>query len=177
MTVQVTIGRRGFPSLRDRVLRMVKNVQDFRVPFRVIDAKVVQPFFKKQFETGGRFGGQPWAELSEATKAARQRPGGNRGGVDRPLWDTADLKRSLHTPGPNAIREFAKFRYARGTRLARGAYHQTGYTILRWGNVIFDSPRDVPARPIIPEPLPEFLLEAIEAPMERHAFGAVLEDE
>lgn len=123
---------------------------DLRPAWRVID-KRLSLFFRKQFETSGQAGFAPWKPLAEATKRARVRPGGNRGGINRPLWDTARLKGSLQAPGPESIRVFAPQLYERGSTVPYADKHDD--------------------RPVIPDPLPGFMLRAWLRDITQHVFA------
>ena len=56
--------------------------------------------------------------------------------------------------GPESIRVVRPKLYQRGTRVPYAVFHQEGYTVSKWGRVRFRIPRRVPARQIIPDPLP-----------------------
>lgn len=135
-------------SLRgvSRADRMAGKIQgrarDLRPAFRVFDRTVGEEY-RKQFESRGRRFGTGWKPLSPRTKEARQRTGGNRGGVMQPLWDTARLKRSFQEVGGDSVRVVRRHRYERGSRVRYGAFHQDG--------------RGVPERKIVPEKWPGFL--------------------
>lgn len=150
MTVQATVlGVREFESLVDG---MRLRSADLRPAWAVID-KRLSVFFRLQFETSGQVGGAKWKPLAPATKRARVRPGGNRGGVDRPLWDTARFKRSMQTgSGPESVRVMDRQRYERGSSVPYSVYH--------------------PDRPVIPDPFPEHMMRAWLRHIEGHVFGS-----
>jgi Ni/Co efflux regulator RcnB len=131
---------------------------DMRPLFRGPIDKSVTLMFRAQFASSGAFGGAPWAPLRPSTRQWRQRRGGNRGGLEHPLWDTGEGKASFEKVGPNSFRDITTASYERGSMLPRMALHQTGYTITQWGGHRLRHPRRVPARPIIPDPIPEFIL-------------------
>lgn len=116
-------------EVREALTGMARRGRDLGPVFRTVD-RFVGDEFRQQFESRGAHGGEPWKELAPATKKHRQNrrsnPGGNRGGVDHPLWNTGALKNSLVEVGGNSIRSIGKDEYIRGTRLARGFYHQVG---------------------------------------------------
>lgn len=118
------------------------RIRDLRPAFRVFDRKVGSTY-RKQFESSGRHFGTPWKPLAPSTRKARQRTGGNRGGVMRPLWDTARLKRSFQEVGGDSVRVIRRHHYERGSRVDYGAFHQEG--------------DGVPKREIVPERWPDFL--------------------
>lgn len=115
-----------------------------------VDA-LVTFFLSTQFDTEGAAGGQPWLPLAPRTLAGRKRSGHGRGGI---LHDTGALRASLtKRTGPHVVRRIDGQSYVRGTTLAAGtsAYnlgglHQTGTR--RNGRPF------MPARPIIPNPVP-----------------------
>lgn len=147
----------GGDALNRLLAGVVQRTGDLSPIFRGPIDKSVTMMEKAQFATKGEFGGRRWAELRPSTKAARPRPGGNRGGIDHPLWDTGAGKASLEKVGPNSFREITRSSYERGSTLPRMALHQVGYTITQWGGRKLRHPRRVPARPVVPNPIPEFV--------------------
>lgn len=135
-----------------------KAAKDLRPAFGEINARVVEPFFRRQFDTAGEAGGQRWAPLRPSTRARRLRRGGNRGGLDRPLWDMGELRASLVKTGPRSIRRITRTEYERGTAVPYAAVHQRGTG-------------RIPARPIVPDPLPEDVLRQIEGVVADHVAG------
>lgn len=89
-----------------------KKARDLTSAFRRFDRESVRPFLDEQFQTAGAFGGHPWAPLKASTQKKRRRPGGNRGGVDHPLWDTGNLRSKLLN---RPIRLITRDEYRRGT--------------------------------------------------------------
>lgn len=135
------------------------NAEDMRPAFRRID-RTVGPFFKRRFDSAGAHGGDgPWAPLSETTRRVRPRSGGNKGGLDRPLWDTGATKLSLQTVNDDSIRVMRKHTYERGTRVPWARFHQSGFESLLWGTRQRGQGVQVPERHVIPDPLPRFLVE------------------
>lgn len=133
------------------------RTEDLRAPFRLFDRRVGM-FARRQFETAGAAGGEPWEELDESTKRARRRHrGGNRGGVNRPLWDFGKLKTSLQEVGPESVREVGRQRYVRGTTVFYARFHQEG--------------EGVPQRQIFPDPWPMQLRFSVNALLKRHFEG------
>lgn len=147
-------------ELRTRVLglqeleRMTDGMRlrsaDLRPAWLKID-KRMSSFFRSQFETSGAKGGERWKPLAPETKRQRLRSGGNRGGVDRPLWDFGRLKRSLQAPGPESIRVIKRQLYERGSAVPYAAAH--------------------PDRPIIPDPFPGYMLRAFMRVIENEVMG------
>lgn len=130
--------------------------------------KSVSLFFRRQFDTSGAIGMKPWAPLRPVTKRKRPRPGGNRGGVGRPLWDFARLRGSLVAVGPESVRVVKSDRYERGTTVPHAIHHQRGYTVRKWGRTVFKNPRRVPAREIIPDPMPRAIVGSWARVLERY---------
>lgn len=128
---------------------------DLEPVFREWDREWNQ-FFRTRFFTAARRFGGPWKELEPETKRARRRSqGGNQGGVDRPLWDTGGLRKSfVESNNPNAVRVIDEQKYERGSRLPRAFYHQTG--------------SGVPQRRIVPEEMPEFLIDRLKGLISEH---------
>lgn len=134
------------------------RTDDLRPVFRLFDRRVSM-FARRQFETSGAVGGDPWEPLKEETKKKRLRHrGGNRGGVDKPLWDFGKLKASLQTAGPESVREVGRQRYVRGTTVFYARFHQEGT-------------EDIPKRQIFPDPWPDQLRLSVNALMRRHFEG------
>lgn len=138
-------------KLEDRRLRRAfdraeKNLTDLRPAFRRFD-RTVGKYFRRRFETGGRFGGPTWKSLADETKKRRRKPlteGGtpNIGGVDRPLWDSGNLKASFQEVGGESVRNIRRASYERGSRVPYASIHQEG--------------KGVPKREIVPEDLESF---------------------
>src|SRR5579859_2304683 len=130
---------------------------------RPVWADVVEPtvteFFEEQFATEGRAGGTPWAPLTPATLAAKARAGREGMGILRftnALWGSF-----VNAGSAGSIRVMEPQRYVRGSSLTtpsgRGlaALHQSGWIATQWGGRPFHAARDVPPRPIVPDPLPQ----------------------
>lgn len=133
------------------------RTDDLRPVFRLFDRRVSM-FARRQFETSGAVGGEAWEPLSEETKERRrEHRGGNRGGVDKPLWDFGKLKSSLQTAGPESVREIDRQKYTRGTTVFYARFHQEG--------------EGVPKRQIFPDPWPMQLRLSVNALMRRHFEG------
>ena len=154
--ISVSIG--GDEALDRLLAGITRRGQDLSPLFRGPIDKSVTMMFRAQFSSRGAYGGKTWDPLRPSTKRARIRTGGNRGGIEHPLWDTGAGKASLEKVGPNSFRQITPNSYERGSTLARMALHQTGYTVSQWGGVRFRRPRRVPARPPVPDPIPAFVL-------------------
>lgn len=143
----------GLAGVKLRYRSRYNRALDMTPAWRLID-KHATTVLTRQHATKGVFGNQPWAPLRPATKQARQRPGGNRGGINHPLWDFGDLRSSLIAVGPLSIRVMTKDKYQRGTRVPYASKHQKGFVATEWGGQKFHRPRNVPARQLIPDPMP-----------------------
>lgn len=143
------------------------RTDDLRPVFWMFDRRVSM-FARRQFETAGAVGGEQWEPLDPDTKRQRLNRGetddeesgrgGNRGGVNHPLWDFGKLKASLQTPGGEGTRAIDRQRYMRGTQVLYAPFHQEGT-------------EDIPARPIFPDPWPDQLRLSVNALMRRHFEG------
>lgn len=121
--------------------------------------------FKDQFDTEGAAYGTKWRKLAPATLALRQRRGHGRGGI---LRDTNVLWASFTKLGlgPDAIKKVGTHSLVRGSTVPYGRWHQTGYmsktfvvTRGKGSKTTFvalrrKEPVHIPARPIIPDPMP-----------------------
>lgn len=141
-----------------RVLSRLEEIRRRTGDLRPVYRRVVDPeysrFMRLQFETAGRYGGDPWAPLRQSTIRHRTRAGGNRGGTNRPLWDTGRLRASLVKVGPESIRHIGRTRYVRGTSVPYAVYHQEGAILRQWGGHAFTRPRRLRRRPIFPRSMP-----------------------
>jgi hypothetical protein len=118
------------------------------------------------WRTRGAHAGERWAPLRPATiqwRAAgsnsRSRTKDARGrirpiGGNHPRQLSGKTKRAWTQPGGESVREFGKNKYTRSSSINHNLFHQLGFTVTRWGRVVFRSPRAVPPRRIIPERMP-----------------------
>lgn len=138
--VTITVDAKEVEAILDHAIRASSNLTP---TWKKID-KRLHVFFRKQFETSGARAGARWKPLLLRTQRARVRPGGNRGGVNRPLWDHARLKKSMQAPGPESVRVFRPLSYERGTQVPYSRFHQEG--------------DGVPERAFIPDPFPGYMV-------------------
>lgn len=137
-----------------------------------IDAATTRAF-EAQFATKGtRLNGAPWQPLSPTTIALRtrivtrkgqqmltNRVGQARAGFGAILRNTNRLWASfVKSGGPESVRIITPSTYERGSRLARAALHQTGFTITSMFGRVLRMPKQVPARPLVPANLPADLV-------------------
>lgn len=124
------------------------KARDVSPAFRVFDTEV-RRFLDLQFRTSGTFGQEPWADLAPSTVRKRRRSGANRGGEILPLWDTANLRRSLLN---RPLRVFRSDEYRRGTDVP-------------YANIVGGPETE---RPIFPERSQPFLEIALKDALEEH---------
>lgn len=145
-----------------RLNAVATAASDLRPVFEGPINQSINEVFTKQFATEGSFGGKKWAPQAPVTKLLRQRRGHGRGGILRDenrLWASL-TKLGL---GPDAVKIVTKGSIIRGTSVPYGKYHQTGYVsktfvvVNRLGDPVplrRRFPKNIPARPIIPDPMP-----------------------
>lgn len=136
----------GVEDYQRRLRGFAAQLVDLR-PFWPTAARIARGWLKRQMDSEGSWGGDPWEPLSPSYAAykAATRPG-------RPmLWYDGPLRRAV----------FAPRRIARPDSLElvieepKAAFHQEGT-------------RRMPARPIIPERMPEKALEELRAAFDDH---------
>ena len=115
----------------------------------------VTEFLRKQFETKGRWGGIPWAPLSQLTQQLRSRSGHGFGG---PLRDTDGMYRRFTHSGGLGLRVIKQNEYRRGVVDDVAWRHQEGWTSRTIFGVPRATPVQVPARPVIPDPMPDHVV-------------------
>jgi hypothetical protein len=163
----------------DKMLAQLgKEVSDLRPVWFRIDRDVTEGT-REQFNTRGAHWGTPWAPISGATIRTRiakrmltrraRRIAGRAAGRDTPLRDTGGLFASFTKPGaPGSIRVMDALEYQRGSNytvngfpvalaMHRGFKSRMAPVFDQLGDVFFvrrKSPKQVPARQVIPENLP-----------------------
>jgi len=150
----------GDEELARLLEKYAKRAEDLRPVFRGKIDRAVSSFFTRQFQPAGLFGNSVgWAPLAKATRRARLKTGGNKGGLERPLWDSGGLRASFVNPNaPLAIRQIKALSYERGSADFKAGLHQEGFKVKRWGRNVVSPPKNVPAREIVPDPMPSFAL-------------------
>lgn len=151
--VRFGVDVQGLVEAQRTTLGIAERVADARPAFRVLD-KHASTVFIRQFASEGAWGGRSWPRLRPATIRARQKPGRGRGGI---LRDTNRLWASLVKVGPESIRLIEPQRYERGTIVPYAFRHQIGDR--------------VPVRQIIPDPMPEEVLNTWERILADHFAG------
>lgn len=173
--VSVAVDLAGAKQLLTGLAGAVKDLSPvFRGP---IDSLTTEAFLQ-QFETRGvRLNGAAWQPLTPATIALRtrvivrkgaarttNRVGMARAGFSAPLQNTRRLWASLvKSGGPEGLRIVTPSSYERGTRVRYAALHQTGFTVTSMFGRPLKVPKVVPARPLVPENLPNDLVGSYEA--------------
>lgn len=134
-----------------------------------IDASVTE-FYKRQFETEGAHGGQKWENLSPLTVTLKGRNGRGRAGPETIGRDTNRLWASLtKSGGPMSLRHFGPKEYVRGTRVRHAQWFHEGYDSTSiFGRTRKGGTRKVPARPIVPETMPQPIIRAWEGMIVHH---------
>lgn len=174
--VQVTVDVSGALAKLSTVLKAATDLSPvFGGPIN----QSVDEAIKKQFDTEGSFSGTKWAPLAPVTVKLRGRRGHGRGGI---LRDTNRLWASLTKLGlgPEAIKVVTKNSLVRGSTVPYAQYHQTGYqsrtfvVINKQGDPVAlrrKTPRAVPARPPIPDPMPTSVVKSWEEMISRFIAG------
>lgn len=127
---------------------------------------LTENFFRKIFESEGReILGSRWEKVTLDTKLQKVR----RGFVNKKILEQSGRGReSLYEETPDSIVKVTKRTYERSTRVHYMHLHQRGYTVTRWGNVVFKEPKVVPARPWMPRKFPESLIKKFENAIAAH---------
>lgn len=145
---------------KQRLAQLGAVLSDFQ-PFwnDVLDPNVTEKF-QQQFGTFGANGGTPWAPLRPATLEYKARYSRQDMGILR-FFDV--LFRAWTVPGgQGSIRVLTPASYTRGVSggaVPYAIFHQTGWLASRWGRVQFRTPHEVPARPVLPDPVPQAWIE------------------
>lgn len=140
--ITVTSKMAGTNRLSLDLQKLARAAEDLRPALRKID-KHVATIFRRQFATEGGFGGRQWPRLARATIKARQKSGRGRGGI---LRDTNRLWGSLVKVGPETVLIVRPHYYERGTSVPYARAHQLGRG------------KGLPVREIIPDPIPDSIL-------------------
>lgn len=170
-------------------LGLLTSVSDRAGDLRPAWLRDVQPlitdFLTQRFNSEGAYLGAKWAPLSDATLALRTRPGHGRGGIGRDtnrLW-ASFVKSAGSAAAPGGTLLIAKDRYERGSSLEYARYFNDGYNSKtkpvfvetkqgpRWVFVRRKDAKQIPGRPIIPDPLPAQLVEQVELSLRAYVEG------
>jgi hypothetical protein len=124
----VKVSRGGVEVVLDdrRLKRLLgdRRLESMKEPLHIVRGRI-EGDFRRRFETAGAHLGTKWKPLAPATVRSRLRKrGGNKGGVDRPLWDTGRLKQSLQRVGPESISVVSDTELVRGTAVPYASAHQ-----------------------------------------------------
>ena len=104
-----------------RFSKYIERTADLRPVFMQIGEEY-QKEVRKQFETEGAYGGQPWVGLSRLTIEARKRKGFAAGPI---LVMTSDLKDSLTKRTSQTINVITPRMWVYGTSVRYGIFHQS----------------------------------------------------
>lgn len=138
----VTVDLSGLDALQRRT-------DDLRPLFAGSIDRSVTKLFERQFASEGAWGGVKWAQHRALTRTLRARPGHGRGGI---LRDTNRLWASfVKSGGPESVRRITASEYVRGSSVPYARAHQRGFPAVVFGR---RTGRRVPARPIVPNPVP-----------------------
>lgn len=134
-----------------------RRAKDLRAPFRGPITVATTNFLRKQFDTEGQEGGEPWEPLRPLTLKLRKRPGHGRGGIGR---DTNRMWAAWTKPGaPGSVLVVRKQEMLRGVSLEHARYFQEGVSPQRQRvfGVKPKQPRGQPPRKVVPDVLPSKL--------------------
>lgn len=157
----------------DSALAMLSEVErrtaDLRLVFMgPIDASVTT-FFEEQFATQGARGGTPWAPVSELTSKLRGRPGHGHEGPNAILRDANVLWGSyVKSGGPDSVRVIEPQEYVRGSAAPYAPAHQKAREITKLFGRPLANPKTAPARPVVPEAMPDDLIKSWESMILKH---------
>lgn len=133
-----------------------------------IDALLTR-FFEKQFETEGQAGGAPWPPISPLTSKLRKRAGHGHEGPTAVLRDTNVLWGSyVKAGGPDSIRVIEPQFYSRGSAVPYAAAHQQTRLVATLFGRPLREPKTVPAREVVPETLPQDVMDGITSAVIQH---------
>lgn len=133
-----------------------------------IDARTTR-FFERQFATRGSAGGTPWPAISPLTQKLRSRSGHGHEGPTVPMRDTNVLWSSYtKAGGPDGIRVIDPQHYARGSAVPYASSHQEPRLVTSLFGRPLRNPKAVPARPVVPEILPDDYLLGVEQDVATH---------
>ena len=104
-------------------------------------------FFKKRFDTSGRYGGKPWQRKAPATIQNSR--------STKPLINTRRLERSFTKRGGDNLLRATDDSLEVGSRLDYAAYHQAGFRQKTVFGTLRKNPITVPPRPILPQRVPQ----------------------
>jgi hypothetical protein len=165
-----TVRLRGLPGAQDYLKGVRTRLQDLRPAWREIN-KALTIFFKLQFETEGRAGGQPWAPRTSATQVLLNRKGvvqtkilHERGTLERSLTSPSASKDAIRVINRRTLHWGSKATGRKGFATVIAA--QEGFTskfkpIINPDKRLFFVRRTTPVRiaprVLLPDPLPKFL--------------------
>jgi hypothetical protein len=156
---------KALPLLQAEQVLAADLTRVFRGP---IDA-LLTDFFQRQFDTQGAAGGTPWASVSPLTSKLRKRSGHGHEGPTAVLRDTNVLWGSyVKAGGPDSIRVIEPQFYSRGSAVPYAAAHQQMRLVTTLFGRRLREPKTVPARPVVPERLPDDVMQGVTDAVVRH---------
>ncbi len=145
-----------FRRLLEDLIRKTGDAREFF--YNTVDPSITR-FFERQFETSGAEGGETWAPIASLTQKLRSRRGHGHAGGTKPLWDTGQLRRDyVHATGAG-FRKVDRREYQRGVVSLVAALQQTGWTSRSVFGQARKTPKKVPARKVVPSPMPRKLVD------------------
>jgi hypothetical protein len=157
MAEGVSITVVGIPAIQRELVRMRSAATDMTPVFRGPITKSLDRFFRRQWDTGGKKGERGgWRPLARSTIRAKQRARRGQMGI---LRFAGRLRSSfIRRTGPDTVNIITPHSLERGSLERKAWWHQEGT-------------RTIPARPIIPDPMPTHLVRAWERLMLAHIVG------
>jgi hypothetical protein len=169
------------------LLEAYERAEDLRPVWLGVVQPLVTAFLTAQFATEGAAGGKKWAALAPVTHELRKRPGHGRGGIGRDtnrMWGSF-VKSAGASAAPGGILVIDPLTYERGSAVPYARYFSRGFLSTRvpvfdprhqaWRFIPRATPKRVPGRPVIPDPLPAELVEQVRAACARYiATGELL---
>ena len=122
-----------------------QKARNLRPAFRRLSLSLFR-FFRKRFQTGGRYGGTAWRPKAQET--ARQSRS------SKTLVDRGDLRDSFTRKGGYNVLRIDNDSLEFGSSLDYARYHQTGFLQKTLFGTVRKNPFYVPARPILPMRIP-----------------------
>lgn len=158
MTAQVEV--LNLEQVQRRIRQMGQHSADLRPVFRGPITKSVLQFFRRQFDSEGKAGGERWADLRPATIRDKRRVSRSSMGI---LRRYGGLRSSfIRRSGPETYHRVTKHSLEHGSTSFKAALHQGGFTVSQWGGQEFRHARRVKPRRIVPKQMPRHTVRAWE---------------
>lgn len=137
MAVGLTISADGEAVWENHLAESSQRARNLRPAFARLVPSVFR-FFRRRFDTSGRYGGGPWQPKKESTLRTSR--------SSKPLFDSGALRRAFTSRSPDNVTNITDDFLEIGTTLEYATFHQTGY---KRASV------SVPPRPILPGRIPD----------------------